>query len=429
MIGRRIPLMRNTNRNPFLSCIRKFSGFIFILLLCVTLCSSLTEPVQVEAATNPVFITSCRLNGTKKIRITATVSNMRRIGGSRCYLFALTPGSSRISSSARPVASARKANKMTFSCSSTLNNTSLLYHGFAIASRNSRGKYTQISTKRYISNPGTLARYRYRFPKAVSKKGLQINADMLEDAEELNVHNSVINIDFSQLLAPPVLRNSRYSYAWKYNGKTYWFVKDSVSYYDRQLQSLKSTSSVNSAVLLLSWRDDLRGLIYPQGRYKGHSFYAWNTANPAARNYLQATLNFLANRYSTTNGKYGRIANWIVGNEVNNYWTYNYAGSWNLNQYAKIYADQFRLAYNTLTSVYSNARVYISLDHLWNTNNVSGTFASRKMLDAFATRLRADGNIAWNLAYHPYSSPLTEPRFWANTNGQIRNSQIGRAHV
>ena len=52
-----------------------------------------------------------------------------------------------------------------------------------------------------------------------------------------------------------------------------------------------------------------------------------------------------------------------------------------LNQYAKIYADQFRLAYNTLTSVYSNARVYISLDHLWNTNNVSGTFASRKMLD------------------------------------------------
>lgn len=422
MIGRRIPFMRNTNRNPFLSCIRKFSVVIFTLLLCITLYSSLTEPVQVEAATNPVSITSCRLNGTKKIRITATVSNMRRIGGSRCYLFALTPGSSRISSSARPIASARKANKMTFSCPSTLNNTSLLYHGFAIASRNSRGKYTQISTKRYISNPGALARYRYRFPKAVSKKGLQINADMLEDAEELNVHNSVINIDFSQLLAPPVLRNSRYSYAWKYNGKTYWFVKDSVSYYDRQLQSLKSTSSVNSAVLLLSWRDDLRGLIYPQGRYKGHSFYAWNTANPAARNYLQATLNFLANRYSTTNGKYGRIVNWIVGNEVNNYWTYNYAGSKNLNQYAKVYADQFRLAYNALTSVYSNARVYISLDHLWNTNNVSGTFASRKMLDAFATRLRADGNIAWNLAYHPYSSPLTEPRFWANTNGQIRNS-------
>lgn len=414
--------MKTNRYGSFLSHMRRLSGCILILLLCLTLCGMLTEPVTVNAAARPVSITSCKLKGKSRIRVTATATNTKKIHGSRCYLFALAPGSSSLSSSARPIASARKSKKMTFSCRSTQNGTSLLYHSFAIASRNSRGKYTIISSKRYISNPGALAGYRYRFPKAVSKKGLQINADMLEDAEELNVHNSVINIDFSQLLAPPVLQNSNYSYSWKYNGKTYWFVKDSVSYYDRQLQSLKSTSSVNSAVLLLSWRDDLKGLIYPQGRHKGHSFYAWNTANSSARNQLQATLNFLARRYSSTNGKYGRIVNWIVGNEVNNYRTYNYAGSKTLNQYAKIYADQFRLAYNTLTSVYSNARVYISLDHLWNTNNVSGTFASRKMLDKFASKLRAGGNISWNLAYHPYSSPLTEPRFWANTNRQLTKS-------
>ena len=414
--------MKDSRYDSFLSHIRKLSGCVLILLLCLTLCGTLTEPVRVNAASKPVSITSCKLKGKSRIRVTATTSNARKIHGSRCYLFALDPGSSRISSSARPIASARKSKKMTFSCRSAQNGTSLLYHSFVIASRNSRGKYTIISSKRYISNPGALAGYRYRFPKAVSKKGLQINADMLEDAEELNVHNSVINIDFSQLLAPPLLQNPAYSYVWKYNGSTYWFVKDSVSYYDRQLQSLKSTSSVNSAVLLLSWRDDLKGLIYPQGRYKGHSFYAWNTVDSSARNQLQATLNFLARRYSSTNGKYGRIVNWIVGNEVNNYWTYNYAGSKTLNQYAKIYADQFRLAYNTLTSVYSNARVYISLDHLWNTNNVSGTFASRKILDKFASKLRAGGNISWNLAYHPYSSPLTEPRFWANTNRQLTKS-------
>ena len=422
MTGRRSNFMKTSRHGSFLSYIRKLSGIILILLLCLTLCGTLTEPVTVNAAAKPVSITSCKLKGKSRIRVTATTTNTRKINGSRCYLFALAPGSSRLSSSARPIASARKSKKMTFSCRSTQNGTSLLYHSFVIASRNSKGKYSVISTKRYISNPGALASYRYRFPKAISKKGLQINADMLEDAEELNVHNSVINIDFSQLIAPPVLQNSAASYSWKYNGKIYWFVKDSVSYYDRQLQSLKSTSSVNSAVLLLSWRDDLKGLIYPQGRHKGHSFYAWNTTNASARNQLQATLNFLAKRYSSTNGKYGRIVNWIVGNEVNNYWTYNYAGSKTLNQYAKIYADQFRLAYNTLTSVYSNARVYISLDHLWNTNNVSGTFASRKMLDKFASSLRAGGNISWNLAYHPYSSPLTEPRFWANTNGQLRNS-------
>lgn len=245
---------------------------------------------------------------------------------------------------------------------------------------------------------------------------------MMEDAEELNVRNSVINIDFSQLIAPPALQNSRYSYSWKYQGQTYWFVKDSVSYYDRQLLALNSTSSVNSAVLLLSWRSDLTSLIYPQGRQQGHAFYAWNTKDRSARKQLQATLNFLARRYSTSTKKYGQISNWIIGNEVNNYNTYNYAGSQTLRQYSQIYADQFRLAYNTLVSVYSNARVYISLDHLWNTNYVNGTFASRKMLDSFASKIRAGGNLQWNLAYHPYSSPLTEPRFWANTNGQLTKS-------
>ena len=44
------------------------------------------------------------------------------------------------------------------------------------------------------------------------------------------------------------------------------------------------------------------------------------------------------------------------------------------------------------------------------------------MLDKFASKLRAGGNISWNLAYHPYSSPLTEPRFWANTNRQLTKS-------
>ena len=166
---------------------------------------------------------------------------------------------------------------------------------------------------------------------------------MMEDAEELNVRNSVINIDFSQLIAPPALQNSRYSYSWKYQGHTYRFGEDSVSYYDRQLLALNSTSSVNSAVLLLSWRSDLTSLIYPQGRQQGHAFYAWNTKDRSARKQLQATLNFLARRYSTSTKKYGQISNWISGNEVNNYNTYNYAGSQTLRQYSQFMQISFVL--------------------------------------------------------------------------------------
>lgn len=57
------------------------------------------------------------------------------------------------------------------------------------------------------------------------------------------------------------------------------------------------------------------------------------------------------------------------------------------------------------------------------------------MLDAFASSLKSQGNIRWNLAYHPYSSPLTEPKFWLNTNGQLTDSlsspviNMGNIHV
>ena len=106
--------MKIKRYGSFLSHMRRLSGCILIILLCLTLCGTLTEPVTVNAAAKPVSITSCKLKGKSRIRVTATATNTKKIHGSRCYLFALAPGSSNLSSSARPIASARKSKKMTF---------------------------------------------------------------------------------------------------------------------------------------------------------------------------------------------------------------------------------------------------------------------------------------------------------------------------
>lgn len=409
---------------PQISAPRSLKWVFLLLCLCLLLSGNFFKTETVLAASaKPATIQSCKITGSNKITVTASLSSTKAIAGSKCYLFAMDFSRSTLTASSRPITSQKKALKMTFSCKlNPQKNQTRLYSGFVLAAKNAGGQYTIISNKKYISNPQKIAKYKSKFPTAVSKKGLQVNADMMEDAVDLNVRNSVINIVFSQLIAPKSQQNKALSYSYKYQGKTYWFSKSAVLSYDRQLKALKSTSSVNSAVLLLDWRDDLTHLIYPDGRQRGHSYYAWNTVNSSARQQLQATMSFLAKRYSPSNGKYGRIVNWIVGNEVNNYQVYNYAGQKTLSQYAKIYADAFRLTHQTITSIYSNARIYISLDHLWNTNYVSGTFASRKMLDTFAAKLKSGGNIRWNLAYHPYSSPLTEPKFWANINGQLTNS-------
>lgn len=396
--------------------IRRWLFFLPLLLLLLTIPS----PAQIQAASKPASITSCALTSSKKVKITATISNIQSVKGKKVYLFALSLSDSKLTKKMKPVASKTKARSMSFYVALNQTKTSSkLYTRFVLASKNADGTYTAISNETYVSNPNKAAKYTYRFPTAASKKGLQVSASMLEDAVELNVSHSTINIVFTEMISSKSERNKSVSIPYKYHGTTYWFRKSVINSYDRQLTALKESNTTVSAILLLGWRSDLKNLIYPSGRQQGHAFYAWNTANATAREQLQAAISFLASRYGTSSAKNGRIVNWIVGNEVNNYKVYNYAGKKTLNQYALIYANAFRLTYNTVTSIYSNARVYISLDHLWNTNTVSGTFASRKMLDAFAAALSRQGNIPWNLAYHPYSSPLTEPKFWENANQQL----------
>ncbi len=402
--------MRSTKK-----CILSFLMFLFLAFVSGT-------PLCVSAATKPVTITTCKLSSAGKVKVTATVSNTKKISGQKCYLFALTFSESGITRKSMPLTSVKKAKKMTFSVK--LNNTkesTLLYSKFVIASKAKDGTYKAISSAKYISNPKKAAKYKYKFPVATSKKGLQVSSNMLEDAIDLNIQHASLNIVLSDLLPTAAERNNTFSISYQYHGKTYWFRKALVNSYDAQLTALQENNVVVSAILLLGWREDLKSLIYPSGRQAGHSFYAWNTSNASAREQLQATLSFLGSRYGTSSAKYGRIVNWIVGNEVNNYNVYNYAGQKTLAQYAKIYANAFRLTYNTITSIYANARVYISLDHLWNTR-VSGSFTSREMLEKFAATLKKQGNINWNLAFHPYGSPLTEPKFWANVNGQAIQS-------
>lgn len=398
-------------------CVRYFLLPLLLFLVWAAV------PTSTQAASKPAQITSCKLSSASKIKVTVTLKNPKSVLGSKCYLFALPMSRTTIKTGDKPVQSRTKASKMTFSLSLNQKKaSSRLYSAFVVAVKTEDGSYQAISGAKYLSNPSKAAKYTYKFPTASSKKGLQVSASMLEDAVELNVRHSVLNIVFTEMIATKAESNQATSISYKYHGKTYWFRRAVVENYDRQLVALKESNTVVSAVLLLGWRDDLKNLIYPSGRKKGHAFYAWNTKDSAPREQLQATLSFLAERYASSSTKYGRIANWIVGNEVNNYQVYNYAGKKTLTQYAQIYANAFRMTYNTVTSVYSKARVYISLDHLWNTNTVYGTFASRKMLDAFAKAISNQGYIQWNLAYHPYSSPLTEPKFWKNTNKQLTES-------
>ncbi len=108
--------------------------------------------------------------------------------------------------------------------------------------------------------------------------------------------------------------------------------------------------------------------------------------------------------------------NWIIGNEVNVRSTWNYMKYVDIDTYAREYARAVRLFYNGIKSFNANARIYISLDQQWNRNLSSdSSYDSRDLMDAFNECIKEEGNIQWGLAHHPYSYPMTWPKFWELT--------------
>ena len=395
---------------------KKCSRFLLSVLFMLVV----VMPASAEAKTL-AKIEKCLLNSSTRMTVQANLTDLSSIPGNKVYLFSIPMGRSKLSSDDKPISSAAKKSKVSFQIKIKKGMLQdALNRRYLIAARKNNQKYAVLSAFRYATNASSVAKYKYAFPKAESKKGLQVHWEMQEDAQELNVHHGLINIVFTEMLASAGEENSSVSIPFTYEGKQYWFRRSSIQSYDSQLKRLSGSGAVISAVLLLGLRSDCMDLIYPGGRAGGHNFYAWNCRDTQARRTFQAILTFLAKRYSAKNSSNGRIVNWIVGNEVNDYRSWNYAGERSLSEYASIYADAFRLTYNAVTAVYANARVYISLNHLWNTK-LPNCFTAHQMLDAFASSIRKTGPIQWNLAYHPYGSPLTEPRFWENKNKQVTN--------
>lgn len=141
-------------------------------------------------------------------------------------------------------------------------------------------------------------------------------------------------------------------------------------------------------------------------------YYAFNASNAAGVARLQEVMT-----YFTANT---RVDEFIIGNEVNNR-IWNYTKSMDWNQYVREYAQAFRVSYNAIKSTNANAKVYISLDQMWNMDNPVGSYKYYEYMDdmdfllAFNEIICAEGNINWYLCQHPYPHPMLYAKFWDRT--------------
>ncbi|HTH50104.1 MAG TPA: DUF5722 domain-containing protein [Candidatus Limnocylindria bacterium] len=258
-------------------------------------------------------------------------------------------------------------------------------------------------------------RYSWPFPQIASKKGLQIQ--MVDDAIALGVKHAGVNLNLTGLVD---LAGDTNNPAWESGGRTFRFQRGYLAGLDDQVKRLTDAGAVVTAIVLTyaSGKPELDAvMLHPNYSTNCPNHLGqFNSRTPEGRAWFTAAMEFLAERWSRPNQEHGRVANWVIGNEVNSHWFWANCGRVTMEQFADDYVDVLRLAHDAVHRESANSRVYVSLEHHWNIHYPGGdelqTFAARPFLEYFAKKARAGGDFAWNVAFHPYPENLFEPRTW-----------------
>ncbi|MDG0810951.1 DUF5722 domain-containing protein [Cohnella rhizosphaerae] len=281
------------------------------------------------------------------------------------------------------------------------------------------GEFALADGPKYVTNPEALAANREPYPVTDSIKGLQVQ--LPADAERLGVRHGAINIAYNEMLT--LTDHGASSIPFTYEGQTYYFRKSAVDGLDSQIKSMTDNQMAVTAILIL-YRTGMtdpdspnKDIVHPDATAEG-TVFAPNLTNETGVRYYAAITRFLAERYSRADRAYGRLAGYIVGNEVGQNKVWNNMGPKLLGEYVKQYERQLRLTYNIVRSVNASGRVYISLDHFWNdyqSPDSQWIYSNRALVDALAKLAREGGDYAWNVAFHPYPEDLFDPKTWEDT--------------
>ncbi len=253
------------------------------------------------------------------------------------------------------------------------------------------------------------------YPFTPSPKGLQLQ--MVDDLLELGVHHAGINLTLNGLLSPAKEAKPGQPVA-AADGFTFVINEAYVKSLDRLIKPLSDRGVVVTAILITyrSPNERIRALtVHPQADATKGTTMAANTVTPEGRACYKALTEFIARRWCSADATHGRLWGWVISNEVNSHHEWHQMGPATVAQLAEQYEDQVRLAWTSLRRHSAHARVYLSMEHHWNSQGNPDPLQAckgRALLETFAKRARERGDFDWHLAFHPYPSNLRDPRTW-----------------
>ena len=354
------------------------------------------------------FISSCTITADKSnVAISFSSSGDAAGTDGQVYVFELKPYESGVGTENMVGQAAAGASGQVTVPLNLGTSQDRLYNKFVLGVFNGIS-FETISEPRYITNPEAVARNTAPFKDPLTKKGLNIEIDMLSDAFDLGVKHVTTNIAFSQIMGSGI--------EFEYDGKTYHFNKAVMDAYDATISALSNKGMTVTAIILNDWNPNTPDLIYPGTEKTSFAYYyMFNAATEAGFEKTRAIAAFLADHYSGKNPDYGKVSNWIIGNEINCQ-EWNYMGATDVGTYVRAYQQAFRTIYTAIKSTNANDRVYFSLAYWWGMpyegKDDSLHYEGREIVDVFNSIANVEGQMDWGLAYHPYPHPLSEPEFW-----------------
>jgi hypothetical protein len=81
-------------------------------------------------------------------------------------------------------------------------------------------------------------------------------------------------------------------------------------------------------------------------------------------------------------------------------------------RYMDAYHKSMRMAQLIAWQYDPHAKVYVSLEHHWNSIYNPHCYKGQELLEILLEFSRAEGDFPWAIAYHPYPENLRDPRAW-----------------
>lgn len=357
---------------------------LFILSCLLTACSSGSELTE---------ITSVEIKKDKEtVQLKASLSEeyLAEHPDDRIYLLALDSADTDSLSSFEVVGNSKPKGNLSFKFELNGEDGSLLSSFFVLARLISgdmeNGEYASITKPAFIENPEIFSQNSTK-PQGDSFKGLA--SEDIYESSLLGASSILLEVNADELLLSDY-QDGAINYF--YGGRSYYFDGEAVADLDQKISDATALGMrVYLRTVLRQPERDKYGdftketisALYYSGAASGKMGYLPNL-NGDGIGYIKAFYDFLGSRYGTKNGEFGKVFDYIIGENANDFSQSLNAGSATPERILTQYYSWVKIADSILRSYTKNAKVYISVDHRMRNEDVSGGVGSEAFLEGFA---------------------------------------------